>query len=146
MRRGWVFGMCWSGLKQALPREELGAGPYCVIPIWPEFAQQIYDGRKIYEFRKIAPRPTVSTFLVYETSPVSMITGCFLAAAVVNASPEDIWSFAANSGGISSVKFFQYFAGRDNGFAIPILQAARFLKPICLSTFGHKPPQSYIYI
>lgn len=45
-----------------------------VMAIKPKYAKAIYEGRKNWEFRK-APPPLFKTILLYETAPVSAVTG-----------------------------------------------------------------------
>lgn len=47
-----------------------------VISIKPQFAEKIYSGEKEFEFRKKPPTNLDALYLIYETAPVSKITGC----------------------------------------------------------------------
>lgn len=46
-----------------------------VMSIKPEYAEDIYLGGKMFEFRKKPPTNLKAMYLVYESAPVSKITG-----------------------------------------------------------------------
>lgn len=46
-----------------------------VISIRPEYAKKIYEGEKLFEFRKVPPRSFGTRFFVYESAPISTLTG-----------------------------------------------------------------------
>lgn len=46
-----------------------------VLSIKPKYAEAIYSGEKQFEFRKAPPRNLKAIYLVYESAPVSKITG-----------------------------------------------------------------------
>lgn len=139
--------MAWSDLRKQLLTNVLGVtGELCVVPIWPVFADKIYCGIKRFEFRKRIPRLGVATFLIYETAPISAITGCFIAGDVVTDAPENLWAATDEYAGISEQDFFGYYASCKIGVAISIRSVQRFESPIFLVRFGCNPPQSYVYI
>lgn len=139
--------MTWAHLRQALPEDEIGfQTKCCVIPIWPRYAQLIYDGVKRYEFRKLLPRPDTGAFLVYETAPISKITGFFLSEHILQKAPHELWQMTAAESGILEKDFFHYFRSHKSGAALLIKSARKFLSPVALGHFGCKPPQSYVYI
>ena len=46
-----------------------------VLSIKPKYAEAIYSCSKHFEFRKVPPRNLNSVYLMYESAPVSKITG-----------------------------------------------------------------------
>ena len=58
-----------------------------VLSIKPKYAEAIYSGSKHFEFRKVPPRNLNAVYLMYESAPVSKITGTvtFCASLTVRA-------------------------------------------------------------
>lgn len=46
-----------------------------VLSIKPEYAEKIYSGIKRFEFRKAPPRNLKAMYVMYESAPVSKMTG-----------------------------------------------------------------------
>ena len=66
-----------------------------VLAIKPKYAEKIYSGKKRWEFRK-APPPVPSWVLLYESAPVSKITGMVYLAAKVQGLPELVLGYGRN--------------------------------------------------
>jgi len=141
-----IKAMGWAQLKMALPSGQIqtddGIG---IIPIWPCFADMIYAKSKSFEYRKVRPRANINIFVVYETMPISMITGFFRVKRTISASPHRIWKDTNHEAGITEELFFRYFSGREIAYAIHCHSATRFEKPLRLDVFNCKPPQAYVY-
>ncbi|WCB46640.1 hypothetical protein [Nitratidesulfovibrio vulgaris] len=139
--------MSWSELRQRMliVMPELDE-TLCIIPIWPAFADQIYCGSKCFEFRKRMPRKGVTAFLIYETAPISAVTGRFVSGRVFEDNPKSLWAATAKGAGISEQDFFRYYGSCQLGVAISISETLKFDSPIPLADFGCNPPQSYVYI
>lgn len=119
-----------------------------LLSIKPEYVQEIFDGKKYYEFRKtIFKNKEVDTVLVYSTSPVKMIVGEFKIKSIVKDNPKKLWELSPNNTGISKEKFLNYFKNKDIGYAIEIGKYIKYKKPKELMELGIKvAPQSFIYI
>jgi len=81
--------------------------PVIVMAIKPKYAKAIYEGRKNWEFRK-APPPIYKEIYIYESAPVSRITGRVIFCASVTGVWIDVWEmvktnqcFTRNLPGIS---------------------------------------------
>ena len=85
-----------------------------VISIKPNFAQAIYAGQKTIEFRRRFPDSMSSRKAwIYETAPVSQITGFVTIAFVETVAVEGALDAALKCGGLTSDKFWAYFAGSE---------------------------------
>ena len=51
------------------------ANKVLVMSIKPKYANMIYDGSKMFEFRKVPPRNLKAVYVIYESAPVSGLTG-----------------------------------------------------------------------
>ena len=114
-----------------------------LLSIKPEFAKRIFDGSKKYEFRKaIFKNPHVTTCIVYASSPVKRVIGEFEIETILIDTPENLWRKTHEFSGISEELFFDYFAGREMGYAIKIGKRSRYEDLHCLN---RRPPQSFYY-
>lgn len=114
-----------------------------VIPIHPKYSERIFAGSKKFEFRKRNFRTSVNCFLLYETAPVSHITGYVVKEDVISGSPEFLWKMCEKYAGISRKNFDRYFLGAEQGFA---LQLGSYFQYSHRITINIPPPQSVRYI
>lgn len=117
-----------------------------LIPIWPCFASMIYDGVKKFEYRKRAPRENIVNFFIYETSPVSSITGVMAIKSTLIGSPEMIWKKTCNYSGVDEDAFISYYSGKSIAYALEIVTAKSFYSPINLCEVGLPVPQTIRYL
>lgn len=116
-----------------------------VMSIKPKHAKAIYEGRKDWEFRK-APPPIYKEIYIYESAPVSRITGRVIFCAAVTGTWLDVWlmvktnkCFTRNLPGIRSDEL-RIYAGKHAVTALHVYKAERFEHEV---TFGAKPPQNW---
>lgn len=119
-----------------------------VLSIKPEFANKIFNGTKLYEFRRsIFKNPDVKTVLVYASSPVQKVIGEFEIDQILNYDLETLWHLTKDFSGISSDYFYQYFGDKERGFAIKIKKTRLYKLPKCLKQdYNLLPPQSFLYL
>lgn len=118
-----------------------------VLSIKPEFAFKIFDGTKKFEFRKsIFKNENIKTIIVYASSPVKQVIGEFDFDEVLNYDLSTLWDLTQEHSGISEEFYYDYFANKDEGFAIKIKKTRKYRKPKCLrKDFNLSPPQSFAY-
>jgi predicted transcriptional regulator len=118
-----------------------------VLSIKPEFAFKIFNGTKKFEFRKaIFKNSKVKTVIVYASSPVQQVIGEFEIERIINKDIDTLWGMTQHLSGISEDYFYQYFANREEGFAIEIKKPKKYRQPKCLRTdYNLYPPQSFAY-
>lgn len=119
-----------------------------LLSIKPEFADKIFDGTKKYEFRRsIFKNNSISSVVVYASSPTQKVIGEFEIERIINAEVQDLWNETKEDSGITEAYFMKYFIGKEVGFAIKIKEVKRYEKPLCIKEdFQATPPQSFIYI
>ena len=135
-----------SSLRRTIRRKYRAAHPTAIVmSIKPKYAQAIYDGRKNWEFRK-APPPLYKTIYVYESAPVSKITGLVMFCASVRGIWLDVWEMARgnkcffrNLPGISKLALEEY-AGKKLVTALRVYKAERIEHPV---EFTATPPQNW---
>ena len=73
-----------------------------VISIQPRFAKAIYAGKKRWEFRKVPPK-SFQSFFVYESSPVSKITGSIKFSTKITGTATNVYYIARENGAYDDV-------------------------------------------
>ena len=116
-----------------------------VLAIKPKYAKAIYEGRKNWEFRK-APPPLFREMYVYESAPVSAVTGTITFSESVTGIPMAVWDivktnkcFARNLPGIS-FEVLQAYTGKRTVTALRVMDSKRFDEPV---KFSARPPQNW---
>lgn len=120
-----------------------------LLSIRPIHAENIFSGRKTFEYRrKVFARTDVRTVLVYCTKPVGKLIGEFDIDAILQASPSSLWKQTSKGSGISERYFHDYFAGCKLAYALKIGQVRRFKKCIDPQDIivDFSPPQSFMYM
>jgi predicted transcriptional regulator len=118
-----------------------------VLSIKPQFANKIFDGTKKFEFRKsIFKNQSVTSVLVYASSPVQKVIGEFEIEEIFNFDLKTLWDKTKEHSGITEDYFYEYFADKKHGFAIQIKNKKRFKIPKSLKEdYNLTPPQSFAY-
>ena len=116
-----------------------------VMSIKPKYAKAIYEGRKHWEFRK-APPPLYTSIYLYESAPVSAVTGRLLFSESVTGIPDFVYDivtgnrcFSKNLTGITRSRLRDY-AGKKLVTALRVYEPERFDHPI---PFEARPPQNW---
>lgn len=120
-----------------------------LLPIHPEWADLIYEGRKTVEVRRrFNPTTEGMTVLFYETRPVGMVTGRAAIARVEAATVGDLLDEAMETRTrIPRPDLLKYAHGADRLSAIHLTGARRFRMPLLLSDLGvGRAPQNYRYV
>lgn len=118
-----------------------------VLSIKPEFAFKIFDGTKRFEFRKtIFKNPAIKKVVVYASSPVQQVIGEFEIEEILKYEKKELWERTKQGSGISEDFFFQYFKGKEHGYAIRIKNTTKYGSPKRLKEdYNLLPPQSFAY-
>lgn len=120
-----------------------------LLSIKPEFVEQIFNGNKIYEYRKcLFKNKDIDTVVIYSTMPVGRIVGEFKIADILQDNPEELWTLTEDYSGISKSFYDSYFKDRDKAYALKIGHLNKYKTPInpydIIENFV--PPQSFRYI
>lgn len=119
-----------------------------LLSIKPEFAEQIFDGTKKFEYRRtIFKNQNIKTIVVYSSSPVQKVIGEFEIEKILKDDLDKLWSKTQKYAGIDKKYFYQYFENKKQGFAIKIAKAKKYKRNLCLrEDFNLNPPQSFLYL
>lgn len=119
-----------------------------LLSIKPEYADKIFLETKRYEFRKVIFKSySITTVIVYASSPISMVIGEFEVSEILSHAPEILWEKTMDHAGVDKIFYDKYFAGRDIGHAIKVENPKKYEEARSLSEFDVKQaPQSFVYI
>jgi predicted transcriptional regulator len=120
-----------------------------LISVQPRFAERILSGEKVLEFRRVWAASPVDAIAIYSSSPVRRIVGVAHIKNVHRGSPTSLWELAKEKGGgISRRQLYEYFRGKQLGYAIELDQFVEvdgWVDPRTLFT-KFRPPQSFHYL
>lgn len=125
---------------------------YLLLSIKPRFAEQIFDGSKTIELRRVAPKVDFNDkVIVYVSSPVKAIWGAFSVHTIESMPPLELWDKYREEAGVTMEEFRDYFEGSETAYGIVLFNVQKFAKPIPLESLrkshpGFHPPQLYRYL
>ena len=68
-----------------------------LMPINPEYVDEILAGRKKYEYRKIkAKRNNIDKMIIYSTSPIMKVVAEVDIKEILEEEPEKLWEMTKN--------------------------------------------------
>jgi predicted transcriptional regulator len=119
-----------------------------LLSIKREFADKIFNGSKKYEFRrKIFKKSDVDTVVVYASGTGGAIVGEFQIEEILHHDLDTLWNKTSNQAGISEATFKEYFADKNDGYAIGIKKTTIYNSPLPLRALNLRfPPQSFAYL
>lgn len=118
-----------------------------ILSIKPKFVKEIFEGRKIFEYRKIIFKKPVDKVYIYSSSPVCRIVGEFKIKNIITDTPENLWEETKEYSGITRLFFDSYFEGKRIAYALKIEDVVKYSEAIHPNIiFDHfTAPQSFVY-
>lgn len=118
-----------------------------LLSINPSHVENIMNGTKRYEFRKIACKRHVDKILIYSTNPVMRIVGEAEVEDILIDNPEIIWKKTQKKSGIDKTFFDKYYTNRNQAVAYKLKNVKEYERPKELKDYGiSNAPQSFQYI
>lgn len=118
-----------------------------LLSINPYHVENILNGTKRYEFRKIACKRHVDKILIYSTNPIMKVVGEAEVEDVLIDNPEVIWKKTEKKSGIDKIFFDQYYENREQAVAYKLKNVIKYSEPKELKEYGiSSAPQSFQYI
>ena len=118
-----------------------------LLSINPEHVDNIFNGSKGYEFRKVRCKAKVSKMIIYSTSPVMKVVGEAEIEEILEKHPEDLWKTTSGRAGIDKEFFYRYYTGKDLAIAYKLVNIKRYDRAKTLSDYGLSfAPQSFVYV
>jgi len=118
-----------------------------LLSINPEHVENILNGSKKYEYRKVRCKSEISKIVIYSTFPIMRIVGEVEVLDIIVDNPETVWKITSNASGISKHFFDDYFRNKSNAVAYKLGKVIIYNNPIQLEDLGiSNAPQSFMYI
>ncbi len=121
-----------------------------LLSVRPQYANQIFEGKKKVELRRICPKHIKKgdLVLIYVSSPVKSLCGAFKVDKVVEKNLPELWRAVKGKAGISRKEFNQYYKGVSVGSAIFFNNVWKLPSPIELQALREErdfqPPQKQL--
>lgn len=118
-----------------------------LISINPEHVENIFNGNKKYEYRKIRCKKDVEKIIIYSTYPIMKVVGEAKVEEILEDSPDNIWEETKKYSGIDLQFYQKYFKDRSKAIAYKLTNIKKYNIPKDLASYGIKAaPQSFIYV
>ena len=119
-----------------------------LMPINPEYVEEILSGRKKYEYRKIkAKRSNIDKMLIYSTYPIMKVVAEVDIKEIIEDDPEKLWEMTKDESGITKEFYNKYYKNRDMAVAYKLGTIKIYDKPKKLNDIGiNYVPQSFVYM
>lgn len=118
-----------------------------LMSIKPEYVDKIFSGEKKYEYRKRLCKEKIDTIIVYSSSPIQKVVGELKIKQVLYDKKNVIWNKTNKYGGITKIKYDNYYENCGYVVAYEIEKAILYDKQKDLKDFNVRTaPQSYVYI
>ena len=118
-----------------------------LLSINPEHVENIMNGNKRYEFRKIRCRSDVDKIVIYCTSPVKRVVGEAEVLEIIVDTPDEVWERTSQFAGITKGFFDKYYEDKEKAVAYKLGNVKKYKEPLKLTDFGIKfAPQSFVYM
>ena len=118
-----------------------------VISVKTEFAELIFAGKKTVEYRHSKPRPDIRGVYIHVCGEdPELVQGYAEYTGCTHGAPRAVFGTTKNQGGITEEEFFEYYADREEAFALRLAHAHRLKTRVTLASLGlTRPPQSFAY-
>lgn len=119
-----------------------------LMPINPEYVDEILAGRKKYEYRKIkAKRNNIDKMIIYSTSPIMKVVAEVDIKEILEEAPEKLWEMTKNESGITKDFYNKYYKNKNTAIAYKLGKIRIYDKPKNLYDIGiNYVPQSFVYL
>ena len=97
-----------------------------LLSINPEHVENIFNGNKKYEYRKIKCKEKVDKIIIYSTAPIMQVVGEAEVKKILEDTPEEIWKITQNESGINLEFFKKYYKGRKKAIAYQLTSIIKY--------------------
>lgn len=117
-----------------------------LLPIKPQYAHAILEGKKTVEYRKCTPKNSnKGAVVIYSSSPECQVIGEFYYDGILSMSPKEMWNATSERGCIAKADFDKYFEDREIAYAFNIVGVTRYDEPRTLADYDiAKAPQLWV--
>ena len=104
-----------------------------LISINPEHVENIINGTKKYEYRRVAAKQDISSIIIYETFPIKRIVAEAEIEDILMLSKEELWNVTKDKSGISKEFYDEYFKEKEIAYAYKLGKVTVYEEPKLLS-------------
>jgi len=118
-----------------------------LLSINPEHVENILNGTKLFEFRKIRCKTNVDKIVIYVTRPIMRIVAEVDVENVIEGNLNEVWRQTKDFSGIKRSFYNKYFSGKKKAIAYKLRNVKKYKKQKSLSHYGlRNAPQSFVYL
>lgn len=119
-----------------------------LMPIKPEYVDEILAGRKKYEYRKIkAKRGNIDKMIIYSTSPIMKVVAEVDIKGILEEEPEKLWEMTKKYSGITKDFYIKYYKNSNKAIAYKLGTVKIYNEQKNLNDIGiNYVPQSFVYL
>lgn len=118
-----------------------------LLPIKPQYAHAIIEGRKTVEYRKVRPKDNNGVVIIYSSSPECKVIGEFSYDGILALPPEELWNSTHDRGCIEKKDYDKYYNGKTIGYAFNIVSSTVYDEPKILADYGiERAPQLWVRV
>jgi predicted transcriptional regulator len=109
--------------------------------------ENILNGTKLFEFRKIRCKADVDKIVIYATYPIMRVVAEVEVENVIEGNLDYVWKRTKQFSGINRSFYNKYYNGKNKAIAYKLRNVKKYKKQKLLSDYGLKnAPQSFVYI
>jgi predicted transcriptional regulator len=118
-----------------------------LLSINPEHVENIFNGTKQFEFRKIRCKNDVDKIVIYATSPIMRVVAEVEVENVIEGNLDEVWKHTKKFSGINRSFYNKYYNGKNKAVAYKLRNVKKYKKQKLLSEYGLRyAPQSFVYL
>jgi len=118
-----------------------------LLSINPEHVENILNGTKRFEFRKVRCKSNVDKIVIYATYPVMRVVAEVSVKKIIEGNLNEVWRRTKNFSGINQAFYYKYYSGKKKAVAYELCNVKRYKKRKMLSCYGlNCAPQSFVYL
>jgi predicted transcriptional regulator len=118
-----------------------------LLSINPEHVENILNGTKLFEFRKIRCKTDVDKIVIYATSPIMRVVAEVEVENVIEGNLDEVWKHTKKFSGINRSFYNKYYNGKNKAVAYKLRNVKKYKKQKLLSEYGLRcAPQSFVYL
>jgi predicted transcriptional regulator len=119
--------------------------PKILLSVNPGRVRNIFNGSKLFEFRRVVCRRPPSAPVVYAAAPEGAAAGEAAAGEAVTGDVDKVWSLAGRGAGMSHESCPACRAGKKTAAAFRLGKIAKYPGPLTLADLGPaRPPRSLV--
>ena len=118
-----------------------------LLPVSPEMAEKLFNGRKRCIYSNKSPKKKVDKVLIYVPEPVNKVCGEALIKDIQSGKPEDIWKETKNSSLVGLKLYKKIYSNYDKLVAYKIKKITVYNEPKSLEFYSLKnTPKTLRYV